>query len=427
MVMVSAFGADAVAEGGSLPFAVDLREAVAAEGLPLRLTDEVAEDSSGVFAVDLRTVDGPSARRLEDSEVLTVAEGVASFELDLREAASDSGKVPRLVGEPTEAESDGFELDLRGVNGSIRTDEPTGVTAVGTAGFSLDLRDVTASADEGLALTWGETAEAEGGFSLDLRDVLTSGLNVSDPVVGEAAGVAAFALDLRTVEPEGGVGLVLTDIVSLESVSLPFALDLRNVQAGDGWFRIGTAVTAASGRFAVDLREVAEPGADGSSVLPPAETVEAEVGGFELDLRSVEAETDADGQAAERVRYVDERGVEKSVLVPHDWIRANVPQERDFAAALSRTAANGRNSVWQCFVAGLDPQKETDEFKASIMVLADGTVEIEWSPKLPPEQAARRIYTTLGAAKLGDAFKPVDEFGDDDPQPQFFRVKVEMR
>ena len=61
------------------------------------------------------------------------------------------------------------------------------------------------------------------------------------------------------------------------------------------------------------------------------------------------------------------------------------------------------------------------------LMLTDGSVEIDWSPKLPPEEAARRIYTTLGAARLGDDFKPIEEFVEDEPQPQFFRVQVEMR
>lgn len=423
----SVFGADPVAEGGSLPFAVDLREAVAAEGLPLMLTDESAEETSEAFLVDMRTVVESNSQLVEGGEVLSVAEGAAAFELDLREATASADEGLRLVGEPAESESDGFELDLREAVGSVPLEEPMGETAEGESGFSMDLREVTALAEDGGAVVWGEVAEGEAGFELDLREVQASAPSVTEPVVGEAAGSAAFELDLRTVEPDGRAGAVLTDIVSLESVSLPFELDLRNVKAGDGYFRIGTAVTVASGRFELDLREVAEPGADGSSVLPSAMTVEAEIGGFELDLRSVEAETDEDGQAAELVRYVDEKGVEKTVLVPHDWIRENVPQASDFAAALKLTAANGRNSVWQCYVAGLDPQDETSEFKADIKVLADGSVEIDWSPKLSPEEAARRVYTTLGAARLGDDFKPIEEFGEDEPKPQFFRVQVEMR
>ena len=82
--------------------------------------------------------------------------------------------------------------------------------------------------------------------------------------------------------------------------------------------------------------------------------------------------------------------------------------------------------VWQDYVAGTDPTNPDSQFVASITLNAEGTPLISWSPELPPEEAAKRVYRIFGKVKLSDAkWSEIAEghVGDFN----FFKVTVEMK
>ena len=121
-----------------------------------------------------------------------------------------------------------------------------------------------------------------------------------------------------------------------------------------------------------------------------------------------------------------------AIAVPSTWAeRFPKFSERfgkDFARALTqpsgKVGALGPMQVWQDFVAGTDPTDPDDCFTASITVV-DGKPIVSWTPELEQEDAERRIYTTYGKAKLGDAEWTVVD--GDEEKYNFFRVTVEMR
>ena len=81
-------------------------------------------------------------------------------------------------------------------------------------------------------------------------------------------------------------------------------------------------------------------------------------------------------------------------------------------------------SLWESYVAGLDPEDATSKFMAKIEMGADGTVKITWSPDLSTAEVPR-TYTTLGKATLLDKdWVPVTDANKS--QMHFFKVKVEM-
>lgn len=122
-----------------------------------------------------------------------------------------------------------------------------------------------------------------------------------------------------------------------------------------------------------------------------------------------------------------------TIAVPESWAD-NCPGfvakfGSDFSAALTkptgkRDAFGAPLLVWQDFVAGTDPTDETSVFKASV-TMVDGKPVVSWTPELPPEQAARRKYTTYGKVKLQDVEWSV--VNGDEANYNFFKVSVEMR
>ena len=85
--------------------------------------------------------------------------------------------------------------------------------------------------------------------------------------------------------------------------------------------------------------------------------------------------------------------------------------------------AQGNNMyVWQDYVAGTDPTDTNSVFTATI-TMVDGAPVVEWSPELPPEQAALRTYTIYGKTNLTDRVwhSPTNS------SSRFFRVGVELR
>ena len=95
------------------------------------------------------------------------------------------------------------------------------------------------------------------------------------------------------------------------------------------------------------------------------------------------------------------------VPVPYAWLTANDPDVVDeyeaYEAAAKKTAANGHNKVWECFVAGISPTNETAEFTAKIEMQGDTPV-VTWEPDLNENGAkSERLYKVYGRESLDDS------------------------
>ena len=120
------------------------------------------------------------------------------------------------------------------------------------------------------------------------------------------------------------------------------------------------------------------------------------------------------------------------VSVPYSWLRTHDPDVVDeyaaYEASAKKTAANGRMSVAECYLVGLDPQSATNDFKiTSFPLKADGTPD--WDAILagidPPQSkwnvsGARPVIK--GAASLDAEFVPVTE--GNKANFRFFKVEV---
>lgn len=90
-------------------------------------------------------------------------------------------------------------------------------------------------------------------------------------------------------------------------------------------------------------------------------------------------------------------------------------------------SANGKNSYWDCYVAGLDWTDENATFKTLISI-ENGVPSIGWSPALNGDRVKNgvRIYTVYGANALGkDAVWDVVDEGRE-IEYKFFKVRVSM-
>ena len=93
----------------------------------------------------------------------------------------------------------------------------------------------------------------------------------------------------------------------------------------------------------------------------------------------------------------------------------------DYEAAANATAANGRNKVWECFVAGISPTNETASFTATIE-FKDGAPVVKWEPDLNTNGVVR-TYKVYGSETLenGGVWQyPTNSLH------RFFKVTVEM-
>ena len=123
-----------------------------------------------------------------------------------------------------------------------------------------------------------------------------------------------------------------------------------------------------------------------------------------------------------------------AVAVPASWAD-NYPAfttkfGTDFTKALAmktgkKDGAGNDMLVWQDYIAGTDPTKEDNVFKASITIV-DGKVTISYSPELDDERKALRKYTTWGKRSLLDTDWTVVQEGQE-AEYNFFKVSVEMK
>ena len=113
------------------------------------------------------------------------------------------------------------------------------------------------------------------------------------------------------------------------------------------------------------------------------------------------------------------------VPVPYAWLDAHVPgmahETEAYESAAKKTAANGHNKVWECFVAGISPTNETAEFLAKIKMQGDTPV-VTWEPDLN-KNGVIRTYKVYGSETLengGEWQYPTNSLH------RFFKVTVEM-
>ena len=118
----------------------------------------------------------------------------------------------------------------------------------------------------------------------------------------------------------------------------------------------------------------------------------------------------------------------KSVVVPTEWIDRyeGIVSDAggDKAAALMRTAANGRK-VWECFMLGVDPTKADDDFKITRFWMEGGKPMFEFSHST--DGAGNSFVPRLkvkGKAELADGWNDVPDGGD--ATFRFFTVEVAL-
>lgn len=177
--------------------------------------------------------------------------------------------------------------------------------------------------------------------------------------------------------------------------------------------------------FLVDGAEVAR--LDGISGWKTVSVRVDGAGEHTLACRYVKDDVEADGEdclwVADWAWASDFTATQTTAVpVPYAWLLANsrdvVDEYASYEAVAKQMAANGVNTVADCYVAGLDPEDAASVFKAQIE-LVDGQPVVTPSPDLKEA----RVYTVQGRARLDDAegwTTPVK------PEHRFFRVSVEM-
>jgi len=132
---------------------------------------------------------------------------------------------------------------------------------------------------------------------------------------------------------------------------------------------------------------------------------------------------------------VSEVNAGAAVAITADWAAQYLGFEakfgNDFAKAITaetgkRDGAGRPMMVWQDFVAGTDPTKPDDVFKASITFDAvTGDPIISWTPELSAAEAAKRVYKTFGKVRLNDPDWTLID--GDAANYNFFKVSVQMK
>ena len=113
-------------------------------------------------------------------------------------------------------------------------------------------------------------------------------------------------------------------------------------------------------------------------------------------------------------------------MVPERWYKEYYPNSMMSRAALSAKAANGR-SVWECYVAGLDPTDEDDDLVADI-TFENGVPKVSVANGEKPN----RMYRILSTKTLDYAEVPLDvtNVPDLSAEPyreyRFFRISAEL-
>jgi len=135
------------------------------------------------------------------------------------------------------------------------------------------------------------------------------------------------------------------------------------------------------------------------------------------------------------IAYLEDRPFYVPIDVPESWA-ARYPNfvalyGSDFGRALmtptGKTTADGLAlRVWHDYVTGTDPTDEDDTFRAIIELDESGNPLVSFTPELSEEEAAKRVYTTWGKAKLQDG-QWVEVPDGQEGNYNFFKVSVRMK
>lgn len=220
----------------------------------------------------------------------------------------------------------------------------------------------------------------------------------------------AHATALRQIAFPGGVETIgrgaFDWCLSLESLLFPATL----ASVGDGALRVCPALETV--RFEGD---VADLGA--SQFLYAKPTIQAH--------RAYAGWEGAAAAAGCALAWIEDLGEDATsttpVPVPFAWLDREAAtilaaHGGDYEAAALATAANGANAVWECYVAGIDPEDATAAFLAKIEIV-DGAARISYDPDL----GDARIYLVEGKKTLDD-----ETWSSTNGATRFFRVKVSM-
>ena len=120
----------------------------------------------------------------------------------------------------------------------------------------------------------------------------------------------------------------------------------------------------------------------------------------------------------------------KSVTVPQTWIEEHsalvAAAGGNAEAALASKAANGRMSVAECYVVGVDPESTTNDFRIiSFPMKADGTPDLEnivFDPPVARWNVPGAWPVVKGAARLDGEWQAVTE--ENKASFRFFKVEV---
>ena len=117
------------------------------------------------------------------------------------------------------------------------------------------------------------------------------------------------------------------------------------------------------------------------------------------------------------------------VTVPQTWLNSYGLLSVDAvgAAGVANLSPLASRTLYDSYVAGLDPTDEKSQFKVKIEIVNNEPV-ISWEPELTPEEALKRKYTVYGSAELGGEWREVEDVSAETlPRLRFFKVGVEMR
>ena len=251
---------------------------------------------------------------------------------------------------------------------------------------------------------------------------------------GLAEADAGTVVSFRRGTPDG-------EEIGRDEVGAVLPGEANGYDAGITWNMAGIAFTSAwETVYAVIDSGNAE--ADDSRALPilVATALDTDGDGLldaEEEMFGTDPEnpdTDGDGRSDYDEVYIDFTDpltpppfhtVTTPVPVPHSWLdgypEALAAHGGDREAFASDWAANGRNRVWECYVAGTDPTLENAEFKITSLSFEDGGVAVRWSPDLNENGTkSNRTYTVEGKPAM------TNEWGPRDPSSHFFRVRVEL-
>jgi uncharacterized repeat protein (TIGR02543 family) len=128
---------------------------------------------------------------------------------------------------------------------------------------------------------------------------------------------------------------------------------------------------------------------------------------------------------------VENAATESEIAVPYAWLESGAAavlaaNGGDYEAAAMAMAANGVNTVAECYVAGMNPADDGQFLKATIAVVGEKPVVSS-----DPRDEETRIYTVYGKKSLTDAEEDwADVTENPDPESEgyrFFRVGVKLR